>query len=99
MSRAEWRVPGAYETLRSLDASGFAWEYLRRNQDFLRERRKLLKDDSRGILDIGEAQRFSRRWGVRFREHGPPGEKEPDCLGPPCSTKRYRHHIIASGIL
>ena len=28
MARADWRSPGAYEDLRSLDAPGFAWEYL-----------------------------------------------------------------------
>ena len=36
MSRADWRTPGSYEELRSLDAPSFAWEYLRRNSDFLR---------------------------------------------------------------
>jgi hypothetical protein len=99
MSRAEWRVPGAYETLRSLDAPGFAWEYLRRNQDFLRDRRKLQKDDSRGSLDPGEVQRFTRRWGVRFREHGPAGKPEPDCLGPPRLAKHRCPDLAAVGII
>ena len=41
MSRANWRAPGAYEELRSLDAPGFAWEYLRRNPEFQRDRARL----------------------------------------------------------
>ena len=37
MPRAEWRSPAAYEDLRSLDAPGFAWEFLQ-PQPRLRER-------------------------------------------------------------
>ena len=69
MGRADWRSPGAYEELRSLDAPGFAWEYLRRNPDFLRERRKLERAARRGVLDPAEVDAFTRRWGVRFRRH------------------------------
>ena len=68
MSRADWRTPGAYEELRSLDAPGFAWEYLRRNSDFQQERRKLDQAARRGVLNQAEADAFARRWGVRFRE-------------------------------
>jgi len=68
MSRADWRTPGAYEELRSLDAPGFAWEYLRPNSDFLQDRRKLERSARRGVLDQAEADAFARRWGVRFRK-------------------------------
>src|SRR5579863_2080171 len=68
MSRADWRTPGAYEELRSLDAPGFAWEYLRRNSDFQQDRRKLERAARRGVLDQAEADAFTRRWGVRFRK-------------------------------
>ena len=68
MSRADWRTPGAYEELRSLDAPGFAWEYLRRNSDFLQDRRKLERSARRGVLNQAEADAFARRWGVRFRK-------------------------------
>jgi hypothetical protein len=67
MSRADWRTPGAYEELRSLDAPGFAWEYLRRNSDFQQDRRKLERTASRGALSQSETDAFARRWGVRFR--------------------------------
>ena len=51
MSKSKALSPGAYEELRSLDAPGFAWEYLRRNPDFLRERRKLGDVDNGGLDD------------------------------------------------
>ena len=41
MSRPEWRSPAAYEDLRSLDAPGFAWEFLSRNPAFERDCRRL----------------------------------------------------------
>ena len=68
MSRADWRTPGAYEELRSLDAPGFAWEYLRRNPDFQQHRRKLERTARQGVLNQAEADAFARRWGVRFRK-------------------------------
>ena len=68
MSRADWRSPDAYEHIRSLDASGFAWEFLRRNPVFRREHRKLEYASRRGTVDSAETEAFAHRWGVRFRE-------------------------------
>ena len=68
MSRVDWRSPGTYEDLRSLDAPGFAWEYLRRNSDFQQDRRKLERAARRGGLNQADADAFARRWGVRFRK-------------------------------
>ena len=96
MSRADWRVSDSYEGLRSLDAPGFAWEYLRRNADFLRERQKLRRDVDRGILDQEEVRAFTRRWGVNLRDSGPDGSKEPDCLGATCTAKRHRSDRLAA---
>ena len=67
MPRAEWRSPAAYEDLRSLDAPGFAWEFLSRNPDFERDRRRLEHADDQDPLSAGELDGFARRWGVRFR--------------------------------
>ena len=68
MSGADWRNPDAYEELRSLDAPGFAWEYLRRNSEFQQHLAKLESADRRGVLDQTEVYAFARRWGVRFRK-------------------------------
>ncbi len=67
MSGADWRSPSAYEDLRSLDAPGFAWEFLRRNPAFQRDRKRLEEAAKRGTLSAEEADAFARRWGVRFR--------------------------------
>jgi hypothetical protein len=66
MSHAAWRVPGAYEDLRSLDAPGFAWEFLRRNSDFQLHRGQLEQAARQGVPDQAEVDAFTRRWGVRF---------------------------------
>ena len=68
MGPADWRSPAAYEHLRGLDAPGFAWEFLRRNPAFNKEREALREADALGRLDQARADDFTRRWGVRFRE-------------------------------
>jgi hypothetical protein len=90
MSRADWRTPGAYEELRSLDAPGFAWEYLRRNSDFLQDRRKLERAARRGALNQAEADAFARRWGVRFRKRHRDKQPRLCSMDGPCPTKRNR---------
>ena len=67
MARGDWTSPAAYEELGSLDAPGFAWEYLDRNPDFTQDRRRLERADRRGLLNQAEVDAFARRWGLRFR--------------------------------
>jgi hypothetical protein len=67
MARGDWTSPAAYEELGSLDAPGFAWEYLDRNPDFTQDRRRLERADRRGVLNQAEVDAFARRWGLRFR--------------------------------
>ena len=90
MSHADWRAPGAYEDLRSLDAPGFAWEYLRRNADFQRQRKKLERAARQGLLNQAEADAFTRRWGVRFRERYRDKQRRPGSMGGARPTKRGR---------
>jgi len=90
MSRADWRTPGAYEELRSLDAPGFAWEYLRRNSDFQQDRRKLERAALRGVLNQAEADAFARRWGVRFRKRLRDKHPQLGSVDSPCLAKRNR---------
>lgn len=68
MPRAEWRSPAAYENLRSLDAPGFAWEFLSRNPAFDRDCKRFEKASEDGPLSTDELNGFARRWGVRFRK-------------------------------
>ncbi len=64
MSRADWRSPAAYENLRSLDAPGFAWEFLSRNRAFERDCKRLELAASQAPLSAGELRSFAQRWGV-----------------------------------
>ena len=90
MSRTDWRSPGAYEELRSLDAPGFAWEFLDRNPDFTRQRRKLERAVRRGFLDPVEVEAFTRRWGLRFRGCCRDERPQLGSLGAACAPKRDR---------
>jgi hypothetical protein len=90
MSHGDWRSPSAYEDLRSLDAPGFAWEYLERNPDFIRERRNLERAARGGVLIPAEVEAFTRRWGVRFRGQCRSRPFRFSCLGGVCAAKRGR---------
>ena len=98
MPRAEWRSQAAYEDLRSLDAPGFAWEFLSRNPAFERDCKRLEHADDQDPHSAGEQDNFARRWGVRFRKTGAsrppcsldarePAERDPDN---PASTRSRR---------
>jgi len=84
MRRDDWRDPGAYEWTQSLDAYGFAWEFLRRNPEFVKELRFLRRIARRRNLTETELELFSSHWGVRF-----PGAPR-DGKGRGCPVDRAR---------
>ena len=96
MPHIEWRSPAAYEDLRSLDAPGFAWEFLIRNPAFERDCKRLEHADDQEPLSAGELDDFARRWGVRFRERcrhdrsqfGPVDSECPPECACPCRAAR-----------
>lgn len=63
MLKIDWRAPAAYRNTKTIPAAGFAWEYLRRNDDY-REDFQLLIRAKRP--DATELETFVRRWGLRF---------------------------------
>ena len=67
MSRAYWRAPETYRKLQTLDAPGFAFQFVSRNPAFLEDRARLQQAARRNSLDPAEADAFARRWGLRFR--------------------------------
>jgi len=69
MNRPDWRFPGAYEDVLSLDAPGFAWQFLRRNPEFIRAWRALELAAQNGTLKQADTDAFAQLWGVRFRTH------------------------------
>ena len=64
MNRAYWRSPEAYKQLQTLDAPGFAFQFLSRNPDFVRDRERMQQLDRRGALEPAEVNAFARRWGL-----------------------------------
>jgi len=65
MLRIDWRSPAAYAYTKSIPAAGFAWEYLRRNDDYRKDFISAsLKADGNPGADRFEI--FVRRWGLRF---------------------------------
>ncbi|MBU2031535.1 MAG: hypothetical protein KKG69_01675 [Alphaproteobacteria bacterium] len=63
MLSIDWRSPAAYLHTKKISAAGFAWEYLRRDDDYHRDFEKLrhtLRPARRSLAA------FSKRWGLRF---------------------------------
>jgi len=63
MLRIDWRSPAAYIHVKRIPVAGFAWEYLRRNDDYLNDFQTIAgaKTPASEALDA-----FARRWGLRF---------------------------------
>ncbi|EPH0448349.1 transcriptional regulator domain-containing protein [Pseudomonas aeruginosa] len=63
MLRVDWRAPGAYGHAKAIPPAGFAWEYLRRHEDYHRDFQTIshMKEPTASELDA-----FSQRWGLRF---------------------------------
>lgn len=63
MLSIDWRSPAAYQHAERIPAAGFAWEYLRRDDDYHRDFQKIVrlrKPTTRSLTA------FSKRWGLRF---------------------------------
>lgn len=63
MLRIDWRSPAAYGHTKHIPAAGFAWEYLRRNDEY--------RHDFQSVSLIGQPaasgmEAFTQRWGLRF---------------------------------
>jgi hypothetical protein len=62
---SDWRSSAIYEYLYDLDASEFAWEFLRRNPDY---RRDYKANPQRELVGEDGAEWSARTWGLRFRD-------------------------------
>ncbi|WP_082143701.1 transcriptional regulator domain-containing protein [Nitratireductor soli] len=69
MPSSDWRAPAAYGHAKSISTAGFAWEFLRRDDDYHRDfhRMKALPQHQ-----AAARRSFSERWGLRF-----PGRSAP----------------------
>ncbi|MGE4373903.1 MAG: DUF6499 domain-containing protein [Xanthobacter sp.] len=59
----DWRASVAYRHAKTIHAAGFAWEYLRRDEDYHHDFCAIsrMKNPAGSRLDA-----FARRWGLRF---------------------------------
>lgn len=82
LSRASWRDPTNYKSLLSLDRSGWAWKWLRRNPDYIARTTQLLtrtRLEAPGtrlrVITTSDAEE-ARDWGLHFRRGpNPPGHR------------------------
>ncbi|HJO66435.1 MAG TPA: DUF6499 domain-containing protein [Sphingomonas sanguinis] len=63
MLSIDWRSPAAYAHTKTISTAGFAWEYLRRNDEY---REDFLSARADGHVGVDRLERFVRRWGLRF---------------------------------
>lgn len=63
MLSIDWRSPAAYRHTMHLPAAGFAWEYLRRNEDYRQDYNAAVLTDQLADRDLDV---FANRWGLRF---------------------------------
>ncbi len=63
MLSIDWRSPAAYEHAKSIPAAGFAWEYLRRDNEYHRDFQNITRIRKPAVRTLDA---FSRRWGLRF---------------------------------
>lgn len=89
MPRADWRSTAPYDDKRELDAPGLAFEFLRRNAEFVKDHERLARLASRNALSRKSRDIFARRWGLRFREVRPRRQTANDPLDGDGPAKRY----------
>jgi hypothetical protein len=63
LNSINWRLPAAYQYTERIHAAGFAWEYLRRDDDYHRDFQRIVTIEGPAAQRLEE---FSRRWGLRF---------------------------------
>lgn len=65
MLSIDWRSPAAYGHTKTMPTAGFAWEYLRRNDEYRRQYQTL---NATQRPDAFQLEAFAQRWGLRFRQ-------------------------------
>ena len=65
MPAANWRSPDDYAYLNELTGQELAWEFLRRNPEYIRDCQRLLRIMSTAAA---AAEAVARRWGLPFSD-------------------------------
>lgn len=61
----DWRSPAAYKFAKSIPAAGFAWEYLRRDDEYRSEYQAITTSTEPNPERL---EAFVQRWGLRFSD-------------------------------
>lgn len=61
----DWRSSAAYRHAKKIAAAGFAWEYLRRHDEYRHDFQTIARTKRPGIERL---EAFAQRWGLRFPE-------------------------------
>ncbi|MCX8999113.1 DUF6499 domain-containing protein [Rhizobiaceae bacterium BDR2-2] len=65
MLSINWRSSAAYRHTNTIPVAGFAWEYLRRDDEYHRDFQTMTRIRNPGARKLDQ---FSARWGLRFPE-------------------------------
>jgi hypothetical protein len=63
MSSRDWRSSAAYDDLDEMSLRGLAWEYLRRNPDYVANYHEIATTPN----DTEKIDQVTKSWGLRFR--------------------------------
>ena len=63
MLNIDWRSAAEYRHTKTIPAAGFAWEYLRRDDEYHREFRAIMRAREPTAEQLAT---FTRHWGLRF---------------------------------
>ncbi len=71
MSQLDWKNPEEYEFLFDLDQTGWAWEFLRRDEEYIEEYRELLESsDSIGVTPPKKEEETGSDYRLRMFKRG-----------------------------
>src|SRR6266576_5660441 len=93
----DWRSAAAYQHAIVIPASGFAWEYLRRDDDYHRDFERV----TRRKPPAATLEAFSQRWGLRFPTQSVgAGRSRVDILdsGPTAGSRAVVHHVARTRV-
>lgn len=98
MPHGEWQSDAAYKDKLALDPPQYAFEYLRRNRDFVRDTQRLERRLKQGTLTRQMRTDYARRWGLRFREVHPRRRPSDDPVDDDSSTQCRAAGAASSGL-
>jgi hypothetical protein len=87
----DWRSPNSADTLKQLNRAGFAWEFLRRNQEYRAGYERIVGSANNNEPEMANAAaNFARHWGLHCRRRPCIAGKTGKCTMAAGKTARRR---------